>query len=448
MARKIPFFQSQSPSFQPSSSSQSAINLTCLLSHLESTVLLSQPEPADATEDDAASQSKNPLLRSRFHRARVSANMKYAQQQLQHLERSAPDIKVSIRPGVVLVDGVSGLRKRLDLVMRRFREIENAAAIAHEERKKETAKENRNVNDSTDGSANVAKKTTESTSIDGTTVYGDRGRHGGDEVAEAYSEQDIREKDQLLVQKQRSGSPTIIGAFPDSSSEDDKFETYDAEERLHRNSETQRREETDQESPRASFKSPDLEPDSTSPRQRRGAEENINKSEFTTAATTATGSEPVSISTVPTTSEPHNSPAYSLPKSPGPYSPSPYIDHTDADEPLPEYNNEKDLNDTLTHDQDDQEALQTSLVSLAGMLKSSAQNMHEHLEKDRSILDVTLETMDRSTANMTQTGQRMGVLRRMSEGKGWWGRVLLYFLIAALWLVAVAVMLLLPKLRV
>ncbi len=41
----------------------------------------------------------------------------------------------------------------------------------------------------------------------------------------------------------------------------------------------------------------------------------------------------------------------------------------------------------------------------------------------------------------------MGLLKRMSEGKGWWGRIMLYAWIGGLWVVAILLVFVGPKLR-
>ena len=48
---------------------------------------------------------------------------------------------------------------------------------------------------------------------------------------------------------------------------------------------------------------------------------------------------------------------------------------------------------------------------------------------------------------MEAAGNRMGALRRMTEGKGWWGRIRLYAIIAALWVAAFLLVFVGPKLR-
>jgi len=48
---------------------------------------------------------------------------------------------------------------------------------------------------------------------------------------------------------------------------------------------------------------------------------------------------------------------------------------------------------------------------------------------------------------MEAAEKRIGTLRRMSEGRGLWGRLLMYVWIAGLMVLALAVVFVLPKLR-
>ncbi|KAL5364055.1 hypothetical protein BJX96DRAFT_128519 [Aspergillus floccosus] len=102
---------------------------------------------------------------------------------------------------------------------------------------------------------------------------------------------------------------------------------------------------------------------------------------------------------------------------------------------------------TLTDHRAEQEELTNSLLSLATQLKTSSQAFQSSLESEKSVLQRAVEGIDRTTSNMEAAGRRMGMLRRMTEGKGWWGRMMLYAWIFGLWLVAVLIVFLGPKLR-
>ncbi|KAH8698485.1 hypothetical protein BGW36DRAFT_406450 [Talaromyces proteolyticus] len=95
----------------------------------------------------------------------------------------------------------------------------------------------------------------------------------------------------------------------------------------------------------------------------------------------------------------------------------------------------------------EQESLTDSLVNLASQLKASSQAFQTSLENEKSVLDRAVEGLDRNVSGLEAAGKRMGVLRRMSEGRGWLGRMLMYAWIFGLWLVAIAIVYLGPKLR-
>ncbi|RLL96615.1 hypothetical protein CFD26_105452 [Aspergillus turcosus] len=102
---------------------------------------------------------------------------------------------------------------------------------------------------------------------------------------------------------------------------------------------------------------------------------------------------------------------------------------------------------TLDAHRAEQEDLTSSLLSLATQLKASSQAFHSSLEAEKSVLARAVDGLDRTTTNMDAAGKRMGMLRRMTEGKGWWGRMMLYAWIFGLWIVAVLLVFLGPKLR-
>ncbi|KAJ6120728.1 hypothetical protein N7523_005008 [Penicillium sp. IBT 18751x] len=101
----------------------------------------------------------------------------------------------------------------------------------------------------------------------------------------------------------------------------------------------------------------------------------------------------------------------------------------------------------LTSDRMEQEDLTSSLLSLASQLKASSHSFQATLENEKSILDRAVTGIDKTSTTMEAAGQRMGMLRKMSEGKGWWGRMMLYGWIFGLWLVAVLIVFIGPKLR-
>ncbi|KAL4915915.1 hypothetical protein BDW62DRAFT_212348 [Aspergillus aurantiobrunneus] len=103
--------------------------------------------------------------------------------------------------------------------------------------------------------------------------------------------------------------------------------------------------------------------------------------------------------------------------------------------------------EALSTDRREQENLTSSLLSLATQLKSSSQAFQASLDAEKSVLSRAAEGLDRTTGNLASAERRMGMLRRMTEGKGWWGRMMLYAWIFALWVVAVFIVFVGPKLR-
>jgi hypothetical protein len=101
----------------------------------------------------------------------------------------------------------------------------------------------------------------------------------------------------------------------------------------------------------------------------------------------------------------------------------------------------------LSHNRFEQEALTDSLLEMAKQLRQQSIHFRNTLEGDKGILDRTVEGLDKSTLGMEAAGQRMGTLRRMTEGKGWWDRMKLYAIIFGLWIVAFLIVFVGPKIR-
>jgi hypothetical protein len=84
---------------------------------------------------------------------------------------------------------------------------------------------------------------------------------------------------------------------------------------------------------------------------------------------------------------------------------------------------------------------------MASALKNSTKAFSSSLEEEKEIVDRAAEGMDKNTTGLEQASRKMGLLRSMSEGRGWWGRMLLYAWIAGLALLAVLLVFVGPKLR-
>ncbi|PIB02234.1 hypothetical protein CB0940_00393 [Cercospora beticola] len=102
----------------------------------------------------------------------------------------------------------------------------------------------------------------------------------------------------------------------------------------------------------------------------------------------------------------------------------------------------------MSHNATEQEALTQGLLGLARALKESSQQFGASLESEKDVLRRAEGGLDRNAQGMEAAERRMGMLRRMSEGQGWWGRIKLYAFIFGLWVACFLVVFLLPKFRI
>lgn len=101
----------------------------------------------------------------------------------------------------------------------------------------------------------------------------------------------------------------------------------------------------------------------------------------------------------------------------------------------------------LDHHRAEQDKLTESMVSMAKALKASTHAFSSALREDQAVLEGAGKGLDRSERGLEGVAGRMGNLRRLTEGKGWWGRMMLYAWIAGLAVFAVLLVFVLPKLR-
>lgn len=101
----------------------------------------------------------------------------------------------------------------------------------------------------------------------------------------------------------------------------------------------------------------------------------------------------------------------------------------------------------MSHNRTEQEALTTGLLGLASALKQSSINFSSSLEAERDVMKRAEGGLDKSAQGMEAAGKKMGTLRRMSEGQGWWGRIKLYAFIFGLWVACFLLVFVGPKLR-
>ncbi len=106
-----------------------------------------------------------------------------------------------------------------------------------------------------------------------------------------------------------------------------------------------------------------------------------------------------------------------------------------------------DTEKLLDYNRSEQEDLTASLLAMAKALKASSQDFSSSLESEKEILNRASESLDKNTTGMERTEQRMGTLRRMTEGRGWIGRMIMYLWVAGLMMLALFIVGFLPKLR-
>lgn len=101
----------------------------------------------------------------------------------------------------------------------------------------------------------------------------------------------------------------------------------------------------------------------------------------------------------------------------------------------------------MSHNRTEQESLTDGLLSLARALKESSMAFGAALETEKEVLKRAEGGLDKSALGMEAAERRMGMLRKMSEGQGWYGRLKLYGFIGGLWLVCFLLVFVGPKLR-
>lgn len=80
-------------------------------------------------------------------------------------------------------------------------------------------------------------------------------------------------------------------------------------------------------------------------------------------------------------------------------------------------------------------------------MKESTRAFAISLEEEKPVLENATKGLDNNELGLEAAQRRMGYLRTMTEGRGWWGRMLMYAWIAGLAVVAILVVFVLPKLR-
>ncbi|KZL67529.1 synaptobrevin [Colletotrichum incanum] len=95
----------------------------------------------------------------------------------------------------------------------------------------------------------------------------------------------------------------------------------------------------------------------------------------------------------------------------------------------------------------EQDALSESILKMASALKASSQKFSDTLEQDKNVVSRAADGMDKTERSMDAASRRMGTLRKMTEGKGWWGRMILYAWVYGLMVALILMVFVMPKLR-
>lgn len=101
----------------------------------------------------------------------------------------------------------------------------------------------------------------------------------------------------------------------------------------------------------------------------------------------------------------------------------------------------------LDHQRKEQEIVTEDLLRMASHLKLSSQKFGEALQEDKEELGRATEGLGKNELSLEAAARRMGAITKMTEGKGWYGRIMLYAWIYGLMVVLVLVVFVLPKLR-
>ncbi|KAL1894932.1 hypothetical protein Sste5346_005619 [Sporothrix stenoceras] len=101
----------------------------------------------------------------------------------------------------------------------------------------------------------------------------------------------------------------------------------------------------------------------------------------------------------------------------------------------------------LDHHRREQEALSEDILRLAKALKEKSLVTSRMLEDDKDVVDRVGEGMNTTTDSLSAASRSMAILTRMTEGKGWWGRMLLLGMVYGSMLALLLLFLFLPKLR-
>lgn len=101
----------------------------------------------------------------------------------------------------------------------------------------------------------------------------------------------------------------------------------------------------------------------------------------------------------------------------------------------------------LDRERREQEELTEAMSKITKELKLSSLRFSEALEEDKEMTEQAAQGLGKNELGLEAAARKMGALTQMTEGKGWWGRIILYAWIYGLMVVMILVVFVLPKLR-
>lgn len=87
------------------------------------------------------------------------------------------------------------------------------------------------------------------------------------------------------------------------------------------------------------------------------------------------------------------------------------------------------------------------MLGLAQRLKESTKTVSAGLESDKEVVGAAGEGLEGTERRMEAATGRMGLLKKMTEGEGWWGRMMLWARIGVMFVLLLLIMFVMPKLR-
>lgn len=111
------------------------------------------------------------------------------------------------------------------------------------------------------------------------------------------------------------------------------------------------------------------------------------------------------------------------------------------------FSNLPETEESLLSSSSQHETITADLLRMAAQLKQQTMQFNFSLDQDKGFIDRAVEGLEQNVSAMGIASKGMKALQRMSEEQGFWGRLKLQLLIGGMWLVAVLLVFVGPKLR-